>query len=71
MIDDLKMQISAFIKEYEIERCKVNYIHEDAPATVTMLTREELSEEQQNAFFKLVSEFFPFHIGRAGELSPV
>lgn len=37
MIDDLKMQISAFIKEYEIERCKVNYIHEDAPATVTIL----------------------------------
>ncbi len=37
MIDDLKMQISAFIKEYEIERCRVNYIHEDAPATVTIL----------------------------------
>ncbi|APD92326.1 hypothetical protein BM525_20930 (plasmid) [Alteromonas mediterranea] len=68
MIDDLKLKLSAFIKENEIKRCKVNYFHQDAPATVVMLTREELSEIQQNEFFKLVSEFSPFHIGRTGEL---
>lgn len=68
MIDILMEKITVFIEENGISRCQVIYISEDIPATVRINTPKALPKPTQEAFFKLVEEFFPFHIGRVGQL---
>ncbi|OES25649.1 hypothetical protein BFV95_4331 [Alteromonas macleodii] len=70
MIDDFKVKIRVFIEKNCLNKCQVIYMSEDIPAIVIFRTNEELPKVAQDEFHKLVSDFFPFHRAKFGELSP-